>query len=326
MVTRMVSSVDTYVYYLNLIPSLILFLVGVPANLLIIYYFSFHKKKKMKRNLKGISVYDLLILQIAITDLLTCLIRATSIVVVSAVGTPTSSRISDVVCRFVWSVPFAASDVSVCLLFILSLDRYLRIAYPFRKRFSKVIIHVAFLVTWPLSGFLCVYYYYWRSIDYRGNGLCLGLGDPPFPVVVSTIVVNMFGMFLIPVIGIIWLFQRSSRILKHQSQFVDKVRQKEQPQNEEPLPEQQTTQLTNHNITAMNTLRCLTVVMFLTVALPKISLSFLHFSFHSGMNTQTFAIFESCVTSIVLINSGVNIFPYLYYIKDFRTFVWNLLL
>ena len=96
-----------------------------------------------------------------------------------------------------------ASDVSVCLLFILSIDRYLRIAYPFRKRFSKVIIHLAFLVTWPLSAFLCVYYYYWRSIDHRGTGLCLGLGDPPFPVVVSTIVVNMFGMFLIPVIGII---------------------------------------------------------------------------------------------------------------------------
>lgn len=313
----MVANIAAYIFYLNLFPCLILFLVGVPANLLIIYYFSLYKKKRL---LKSISVYDLLILQIAVTDLLTCLTRAASIIIISAVDS-TSSHVSDFACRYLWSVPFAASDVSVCVLLVLSVDRYLRIARPFRKRFSKATIHIAFMITWLLSGLLCIYFYYWRAIDRRETGLCLGQGNPPISILAATIAVNFIGMFLIPVIGIISLFQRSSRILKHQSQFVDKAANSSSIRQQQ----QQISQTPNHNRIAMSTLRCLTIAMFITVALPKISLSFLHFSFLFGLDDETLAIFEACVTSIVFINSGINIFPYLYYIKDFRAFVRDLL-
>ena len=335
----MVLGVANNVFYLNLIPSLIVFLVGVPGNCLIIYFFLIHQRRLRK----SINVYNLLILQIAFTDLLTCLARATSIVVISVTSgsdSSFSSSVSDVFCRYVWSVPFAASEVSVCILFFLSLDRYVRIAHPFRRRSPKVIFHVAFTFSWLLSGVLCVYYYYWRTIDRQDTGLCLGLREPPTVLLVSTIVINLFGMFLVPVIAIIYLFKKSSDILKKQSRFIHETvgssRQQQQQQQQQQQHHQQqqqqqhqqqtvTPQIRNHNTVAMNTLKCLTIVMLVTVALPKISLTLLHLSFTFGLDNKTFAIFEACVTSVVFINSAVNIFPYLYYIKDFRMFVMELL-
>lgn len=284
---------------INVISSSVLFLIGFPGNILILHFFITSKKNKSNHNL--------FLIHIAIADVLTCFVRF--VAVISTTFMVNQSQITNAICRYGWSIPFIASDVSVCILCGMSFDRYLRVTRPLGQKLPQRIIHTTCCFYYSLGAFLWVYYYYWREMD-TGTHFCIGANRPPNIILVSTIIVNFLLMFLLPVFLIVYMFARMSNVLKRQSRFVQQSTRQDSA---------------NHNLVALDTLKALTLLMLVTVALPKIMLPILYRSSQMGLHYEWLDLFEMCVTNLVFVNSSINVLVYLYHMKDFKNYCSNVI-
>ena len=104
--------------------NLFIFCVGVPGNLLIIYFFLYKLWKNKKLN-----TYNFLISHLAMADLIVCVLR---MVTELPRWFNFDQVINDNIC-YLKSVTFIASDASLFILCLMSYDRFVKITKPLQQ-------------------------------------------------------------------------------------------------------------------------------------------------------------------------------------------------
>ena len=136
---------------INLICSLIVSVVGITGNALILKFFANHHKERPKNatnrpyTTNKITTYHLCILHLAFADFLTCILSVVwstyQYVNYSVLETRIDGSVK-LTFNFIYLIFFVASMTSSGISFILSLERYFKIAFPFKNKIKKPVIHV----------------------------------------------------------------------------------------------------------------------------------------------------------------------------------------
>jgi len=274
------------------------FVVGVPGNSIIAYYF-FTQCCNRKTS------FNMFVSLMAFLDLLVCSLREANVLMrVFYVD----KSIANFSCRFMYEIPFIAADASLWILFGLSYDRYRKITKPLKRQLNGTHILATCVVPFFVS-FLTYYPYIdshkidttRRCVLYRRIGFIAQIFNGTGYGVLFT---------LIPVISIVSCYCLTSRFIRRQSVLADDDPQKKLEYE--------------RNKTALATMKLLTVVMESTVALPRIILASyycLNIFYKDLRDAAYFPIIQSAVYSILFANNTINILVYMRHIKAFRDFV-----
>jgi len=275
------------------------FIIGVPGNLLIVYYF-------FTRCCYRKTSFNLFVSLMALSDLLVCLLRETNVLMRLFY---VDKSIANFSCRFMYEIPFIAADASLWILCGLSFDRYRKITKPLQKQLCKSQILTICLTPFFLS--FVVYYTYIDShkidttnqhcVKYRRINLIEQIFSGIGYIVLFT---------LIPVVTIVSCYRLTSRFIKQQSVLDDNDPQKKLEYE--------------RNKNALATMKPLPIIMVSTVALPRIILASYYGIniIYKGLRDETyFPIIQCLVYSILFANNTINVFVYMRHVQTFKKFV-----
>lgn len=288
--------------YMEITFRSIIFFIGVPGNILIMYYF-FNKYQN------ELHVSSLVTTLLALTDFITCLIRAVNILLTAfdaALGH------GYVACEYMYFMPIILTDVSLLTLLMFSYHRYRLITKPFAKCFSETVVILLYLMCYPLAAVSYIPYFDSHVVG-ANIKICRAYRHPKSIMVLM--VTNFFYGFvnvIIPVASIVVFYRRVRSTLKKQAAF---VRQSSQLKDE-----------FNHNMVAAKTLKTLTVLMLATIAFPRCLLIVqygLTLHVENFSSSYTYYIIRCVVYNILVTNNAINVFVYFHHIKEFRRFVFN---
>lgn len=280
----------------------IILLIGVPGNILIIYYF--YKKYRCDSH-----IGSFLVALLALTDVITCLTRAINIILTLFDDVLGYGYIA---CKYLYFVPIILSDISLLVLLMFSYHRYRQITKPFAKCLNKTAVSLLYFAFYPIAAVSYLPYFDSHMVS-TNMKVCRAYRHPKSILVLM--VTNFFYGFvnvIIPVVGIVVLYTRARSTLKNQAVFVRECSQ---------LKDQ-----FNHNIIAMRTLKTLTVIMLATITFPRCLLLVqygLTLHVENFSLSYTYYVIRCVVYNVLISNNAINVFVYLHHIKEFRIFVCN---
>ena len=143
---------------------------GVLGNLLIIVYFL----KLNWKNLKIMSSYHFLLINLALSDALAC---GGTAFLLHHIMKPTW-ELGKFGCKYVMNIFINICPMASCLLLITtSYARYRRIVTPFKRKLNKMQYSVICLIIWVLSSITYLHYFINREVvEVNGNLQCMYFG------------------------------------------------------------------------------------------------------------------------------------------------------
>ena len=143
---------------------------GVLGNLLIIAYFL----KLNWNNLKIMSSYHFLLINLALSDALAC---GGTAFLLHHLMKP-AWELGKFGCTYLTNIFFNITPMASCLLLITtSYARYRRVVTPFKRKLNKIQYGITCLIIWVLSSIAHVHYFINRKlVEVNGNLQCLYFG------------------------------------------------------------------------------------------------------------------------------------------------------
>ena len=284
------------IFYVNLISTLILVCVGIPGNLLILYFF-------LVKCWNRISSYYLFIIYLAVIDLLVCCYQ--SFIYITILSS-SRSKLASFICKDMSLISLGISTASVWIFWGLSFDRYRKITKPFAKQLPKWFIHVLCIFVMICGHLYYVPYEGARSIDEK-TSTCT-MHEVPTDTIISTFVfhavVCLACMSVIPISMILYFNVKISRQLKDQRNA-----------------DFQQSETFSRNQKASSTIKWLTIVTGVSVFIP---IGFLNVIYSMYLFSKDVSIVSSELLSITeslpCINSVCNVFIYWLHVKEFKDF------
>jgi len=288
--------------YTEIVCRTVIFLIGVPGNLLVFYFFLLIKRSQ------NFVMFNFLISCMAFTDLIACIFPEISLVMTVLLD-------ENFACKYFYFIPMLSSELSLSILFFMSLDRYRRITKPFGRQCTKTVFQV-FTALFIISAVLVYSPYF--DMHYLNKKMRICETDSP-PSNKFVLVATHIGYALIvfaPILAIVAFYLTTRRFLNNQHKFVKQMSQSKATGKD--------ISISNHTITAVRTLKTLTMIMLITVLLPRIFLTIQYsLTIYSARfrDSRVFYGIRSLVYNILISNNAINIFVYMYHIKGFRKFV-----
>ena len=303
-VTKLASAMRLFVYS-NILPFVLS--AGSFWNLLIIIYFV----KINIKNLKKMSSYHFLIINLAVADLCTCF------------GTPItlhfylkpSWELGAFGCTFMSSFIFYICPMVSCwLLVLISFARFWSIMYPLRARINKKKYGLACLSIWIITSLSNVYYFITNKIKQSQDGPRCWDASMEGSDVVQPLITIFLDSFL-PFAIMLFLYHKMEKRLNA-----------EENENSFALNDQSR----QRNRRALRTIRGLIWLFILTVILGRVyNLLSRVLDFYKSNNKPPFLtmldvfiwVSYSLNVLIYFMNNILNIFIYAKMIPDFRRFL-----
>ena len=188
---------------------------------------------------------------------------------------------------------------SVYILVIISFLRYKAIASPLKRQWSK---KCYFLI--------CFFCFCCCSSFWQFKVLKIEL-----PIIyIDTALIG-----IVPLVILCFFVYKISRSLN--SNTLDKYKHSENNNNNNTIANDQ---IRKRNIIALNTVKCLTLIYFVTTVLARIGTTTIR-KRNDEKNVYNFKIYHSITDLVYLSNNVANLFVYAKFIKDFRRFLWNII-
>ncbi|XP_066922189.1 melanin-concentrating hormone receptor 2-like [Clytia hemisphaerica] len=286
------------------IPSLMM-IIGVPSNLLIITYFI----RIHCRRLRKMSSYHLLLINLAVADLLTCL----GVAVMFYEWSKPSWGLGMFGCRIISPFSTLVSPMASCwLLVLLSYARYRDITQPFAVKLTKMKYTFFCLLIWLLSSASGIFLYHFiRLITLSDGTFICGMifqGEEELYGRLFYIVIDS----IIPITLMVNLYHGIRRSIKSNTPS----------SNDFPLSEASR----QRNKTALKTLRNLIAVYMITIC-PGRLYNLFHMLIWAVdeelVKNHWFSNLYFFFFAYHYLNNAINIFVYAKLMEDFRRFLLN---
>ena len=176
---------------------------------------------------------------------------------------------------------------SICILVIISFLRYKAIASPMKRRWSKKYYFSLCLICFCCC--TCVWLIYSR---YEANE--------------KTNYITLIASRIVPLSMLCFFLIKMTNDLKKQTTIInDRTR--------------------NRNKIALNTVKYLIIIYFLTVVLVEFAEAITSIYYETFIKNDILSILMKIVFELYLINNVANVFVYAKFIKSFRRFLWNII-
>ena len=287
------------IFWIKLVPTILLICIGIPGNLSILYYFLIKCWKK-------INSYHLFIIYLALTDLMICVLRSFNIL-------PTlidpESKLTAFICEDLWLLPAAFSTTSILILCGLSYDRYRKITKPFAKKIPKWIVHLIFGISVSIGFLLFGPYVGKGEILFKSIKVCRVMKRNADGTLIAAYVIHFLFSCLVPIPLITFLNIRIFISLKKQRKTNSTIQQQETFQR---------------HLKASKTIKCLTIISAMFVFIPNIFLATVYTLFVASLTSNFRISFPNellaTMDNLIFINTIVNVFVYWAHVKEFRHF------
>ena len=287
--------VNSFIFYMNLISSFFIAVIGIPGNLAILYFF-------LIKCWKRINSYYLFIIYLAFSDLAVCITRFVSVTVLYFAA---ETQTATLLCENTWFLATGISNVSIWILSGMYFDRYRKITKPLAKQLPKWYIHITFIIT-ALAGYWASYPFQ-RSVRWNPLSKICKLGPGvSIETSITSFFFHLITLSILPISINIYSNFRITKYLNCEANSNDQIQQNE---------------IFERNNKAASTLKSLTIVASITTFIPNIVLTIAYGTYSISQNLEVIPkeIFN-VLSNLMFFNSIINAFVYWFHIKEFRSF------